>query len=182
MVYLFLADGFEEIEALGCVDILRRAGVDVKTVGVTGKTVAGAHGINVEADMRITECGLNAEMVILPGGSVGTDNLASSDDVARIVTDAAERNAYVAAICAAPTVLVEAGVLDSDVHVTCYPTCQMELDRPWSPAPVVADGNIITGQAPGSALLFSLIVLQTLAGEAVARKVARLMVTDVLDA
>jgi putative intracellular protease/amidase len=86
-----------------------------------------------------------------------------------------------AAICAAPTVLVEAGVLDEGVHVTCYPTCQMELDRPWSPASVVADGGIITSQAPGTALLFALVVLQHLCGDIIARKVARGMVSDVLE-
>ena len=92
-----------------------------------------------------------------------------------------EENRLICAICAAPTVLVAAGVLDEDVHVTCYPTCQMDLDREWSPAPVVSDGMIITGQAPGSALLFSLVVLQALVGSPVAKKVARGMVTDVLD-
>ena len=87
----------------------------------------------------------------------------------------------ICAVCAAPTVLVEAQVVAPGIHLTCYPTCQMQLDRPWSPAPVVAEGNIITGQAPGSALLFALVVLQTLAGEKVAQKVARGMVTDVLN-
>ena len=93
----------------------------------------------------------------------------------------ANENRLLCAICAAPVVLVDAGVLERDVHVTCYPTCQMELDRPWASAPVVADGNVITGQAPGSAMLFALVVLKTLAGEKVAGNVARQMVTDVLD-
>jgi putative intracellular protease/amidase len=77
-------------------------------------------------------------------------------------------------------VLVAAGALRHGIHVTCYPTCQMELDRPWSPVPVVADRGVITGQAPGSALLFSLVVLQHLVGDAAAQRVARSMVTDVL--
>ncbi|MBR2839045.1 MAG: DJ-1/PfpI family protein, partial [Kiritimatiellae bacterium] len=92
----------------------------------------------------------------------------------------ADEGRLLCAICAAPTVLVDAGVLDPGVHVTCYPTCQMELDRPWSPVPVVADGNVITGQAPGSAMLFALIVLQTLVGAHAAQRVAREMVSDVL--
>ncbi|MBO4934782.1 MAG: DJ-1/PfpI family protein [Clostridia bacterium] len=164
MVYLFLADGFEEIEALGCVDILRRAGVDVKTVGVTGKTVAGAHGINVEADMRVTECGRDAEMVILPGGSVGTDNLASSDDVARIVTDAAERNAYVAAICAAPTVLGKLGLLEGR-RAVCYPGLEGRLTgAAKSSDRVCVDGNYITSRGPGTTAEFSLTIVELLKG------------------
>ena len=86
----------------------------------------------------------------------------------------------ICAICAAPTVLVEAGVLEPGQHVTCYPTCSVDLDRPCANVPVVADGNVITGQAPGAATLFALVVLQALSGEKVAQKVARGMVTDVL--
>ena len=88
---------------------------------------------------------------------------------------------FVFLLCAAPTALVDAGVVPPGVHVTCYPTCQMQLDRQWTPAPVVAEDNIITGQAPGTALLFALVVLQALVGEKTAHKVARTMVTDVLD-
>lgn len=164
MVYLFLADGFEEIEALGCVDILRRAGIEVETVGVTGKTVAGAHGINVEADILISECGYDAEMVILPGGSVGTDNLAASCEVASLVNDAAERNAYVAAICAAPTVLGKLGLLQGR-RAVCYPGLEGRLaGAVKSSERVCADGNFITSRGPGTTAEFSLTIVELLKG------------------
>ena len=164
MIYLFLADGFEEIEALACVDILRRAGIEVKTVGVTGKTVAGAHGINVEADMLISECGFDAEMVILPGGSVGTDNLAASPEVAALVEDAAKRKAYVAAICAAPTVLGGLGLLEGR-RAVCYPGLEDRLTGAKSSADrVCIDGKFITSRGPGTTSEFALTIVEILKG------------------
>ena len=179
-----LADGFEEVEALTVVDVLRRGGQEVVTAAVgQSLDVKGAHGVLVKADALFDDVADDPfEAIVLPGGGEGTERLKNSDALIRRLQRHAEEHGLLCAICAAPTVLVEAGVLEPGIHFTCYPTCQMELDRQWSPVPVVADGNVITGQAPGSALLFSLIVLQALAGEAVARKVARLMVTDVLDA
>ena len=179
-----LADGFEEVEALTVVDVLRRGGQEVVMAAIgQSLDVRGAHGILVRADVAFDDVEDDPfEAIVLPGGGGGTERLKNSDALIRRLQRQADERGLICAICAAPTVLVEAGVLEPGIHVTCYPTCQMELDRQWSPVPVVADGNVITGQAPGSAMLFSLIVLQTLAGEAVARKVARLMVTDVLDA
>ena len=168
MIYLFLADGFEEIEALSCVDILRRAGLDVFTVGVTGKTVTGAHGIKVEADIPISECSEDAEMVILPGGSVGTDNLAASAEVAALVRGAARRNAYVAAICAAPTVLGGLGLL-AGRRAVCYPGLEGRLTGATKCADrVCIDGNFITSRGPGTTAEFALTLIGILAGGAVA--------------
>ena len=168
MIYLFLADGFEEIEALACVDILRRAGADIKTAGVTGTTVAGAHGINVEADMPISECGFDAEMVILPGGSVGTDNLAASPEVAALVKDAAQRNAYVAAICAAPTVLGGLGLLEGR-RAVCYPGLEGRLTgAKKSSDRVCVDGRFITSRGPGTTSEFALTLVEILKGRAAA--------------
>lgn len=162
MVYLFLADGFEEIEALACVDILRRAGVDIKTAGVTGKTVAGAHGINVEADILVSECAENAEMLILPGGSVGTDNLAASPEVAALVMNAANMNAYVAAICAAPTVLGKLGLLKGR-RAVCYPGLEGKLTGALSSSErVCIDGNFITSRGPGTTAEFALTLVEIL--------------------
>ena len=164
MVYLFLADGFEEIEALACVDILRRAEINIKTVGVTGKTVAGAHGINVEADMLLSECGFDAEMVILPGGSVGTDNLAASAEVAALIKDAAHRNAYVAAICAAPTVLGGLGLLNGR-RAVCYPGLEERLTGALSSDErVCIDGSFITSKGPGTTSEFALTLVDILKG------------------
>lgn len=164
MVYLFLANGFEEIEALSCVDILRRAGVEIKTVGVTGRTVEGAHEINVEADMLISECADNAEMVILPGGSVGTDNLAASAEVAALVKGAAQRNAYVAAICAAPTVLGGLGLLEGR-RAVCYPGLEGRLTgAKRSKDRVCIDGRFITSRGPGTTSEFALTLVEILKG------------------
>ena len=177
-----LADGFEDIEAVTVVDVLRRGGVEVTTASVH-ETIAvrSAHGIEMKADALFSEVGdLAYEAIVLPGGGEGTENLKSCGELAERLRRQRDEGGLLCAICAAPTVLVEAGVLDPGLHVTCYPTCQMELDRAWSPAPVVADGGVITGQAPGSALLFSLVVLQHLVGEAASQRVARGMVTDVL--
>ena len=182
-VLIPLANGFEDIEALSVVDVLRRGGVDVVTASVHETTeVRSAHRVRMQADALFSAVAdEDYDAVILPGGGEGTENLKTCVSLARRLRRQRDEQKLVCAICAAPTVLVAAGVLDEDVQVTCYPSCQMDLDRPWTPAPVVADGTVITGQAPGSALLFALVVLQALAGEAVARKVARGMVTDVLE-
>lgn len=177
-----LAKGFEEIEALSIIDVLRRGGVEVITASLqSSREVAGAHGVQVAADALLADVvDETYDAILLPGGGEGTENLKNSDVLIRRLQRQQAEGRYLCAICAAPTVLVEAGVIDEGLHVTCYPTCQMELDRPWTPAPVVVDGNVITGQAPGSAMLFALVVLQTLAGKATAGKVARGLVTDVL--
>lgn len=182
-VLIPLANGFEDIEAVSIVDVLRRGGIEVVTASIHGTPVVrSAHGIDMRADALFDDVeDDDFDAIVLPGGGEGTENLKACGPLIRRLQRQHEENRLICAICAAPTVLVAAGVLDEDVHVTCYPTCQMDLDREWSPAPVVSDGMIITGQAPGSALLFSLVVLQALAGSPVAKKVARGMVTDVLD-
>ena len=162
---VLLADGFEEIEALSVVDILRRGGVEV---------VMAAIGENVvkETDFAV---------VILPGGGEGTENLKASHEVFDLLRRQKSEGRLIAAICAAPIVLVEAEVLDPDQHITCYPTCSVELDRKSANVPVVADGDIITGQGPGAAMLFALVILQALLGEKTMHKIARQLVTNVLD-
>ena len=182
-VLIPLANGFEDIEAVTIIDVLRRGGVEVVTASVHETPVVNsAHGIRMQADAAFAKVADAAyDAIILPGGGQGTENLKTCVSLIRRLQRQHEEKRLVCAICAAPTVLAAAGVLDEGVHVTCYPSCQMELDREWSPAPVVSDGLVITGQAPGSALLFSLVVLQALVGSPVAKKVARGMVTDVLD-
>ena len=175
-----LADGFEDLEAVAAVDVLRRGGVEVVTAAVgEGRSVRSAHGVRLEADALLDDViddGYDA--IVLPGGAEGTANLKACEPLLDRLNRQREERALICAICAAPLVLVEAGVLDPEVQVTCYPTCQMELDREWSPAPVVADGNVITSQAPGTALMFALVVLRHLAGDAVAGRVARGMVAE----
>ncbi len=170
MVYLFLADGFEEIEALTPVDLLRRAGVSVTTVGVTGKTVKGSHGIEVAADADAAEArGMLArtdmEMVVLPGGMPGTKNLDASQLVDAYLAAAAERGTFIAAICAAPMVLGRRGLLRGK-RAVCYPGFEKYLDgAEVCTQHAVRDGKIITGQAMGAALPFALELVSALKGE-----------------
>lgn len=182
-VLIPLAKGFEDIEAVTIVDVLRRGDVEVVTASVHDELdVTSAHGIVMRADALFSAVADDEyDAIVLPGGGEGTANLKSSSALIRRLQRQAEEERLICAICAAPTVLVQAGVLGTRTQITCYPTCQMELDRRWSPAPVVEDGRIITGQAPGSALLFALVVLQTLVGEKATQKIARGMITDVLD-
>ncbi len=181
-VLIPLANGFEEIEATTSIDVLRRGGVEVVTASVhSSLSVKGAHGLQVCADALLADVADEMyDAIVLPGGGEGTENLKNSDVLFRLLRKHAEAGVLLCAICAAPTVLVDAQVVPPGVHMTCYPTCQMMLDRPWTPAPVVADGNIVTGQAPGTSLLFALVVLKMLVGDKIVDRIAREMVTDVL--
>jgi len=182
-VLLPLANGFEDIEAIAVIDVLRRGGVQVVTASIhNALDVRSAHGVVVRADELFSAVkDAEYDAIVLPGGGEGTENLKACEPLLERLRRQNAEERLLCAICAAPTVLVAAGALDPDVSVTCYPTCQEELDREWSPVPVVADGRVITGQAPGSAVLFALVVLQTLRGHIVAGQVAQGMVTDVLD-
>lgn len=180
---VLLAEGFEDIEAVTVIDVLRRGGVKVVTASISESTeVESAHSIVMRADKKFADLGdALFDAIILPGGMPGTTNLANSPAVIDALKRHAEADRLVCAICAAPTVLAAAEVLPEGVHVTCYPGCEGKLDLPNANVPVVRDGNIITGQAPGSAMLFSLVVLQALAGDEASVKVAGGMVTDVLN-
>ena len=182
-VLIPLADGFEEIEAVTVVDVLRRGGVEVVTASVHDRLdVLGAHGMKIRADRQFDEAqGDSYDAVVLPGGGGCAETFKRLQPLHERLQRQRDEGGLLCAICAAPTVLEAAGVLGEKTEVTCYPTCRDDLERPWSPAPVVHDGAVITGQAPGTATLFALVVLKALAGERVARKVAQGMVTDVLD-
>ena len=178
-----LADGFEDLEAISIIDVLRRGGVTVVTAALgSSADVTSARGIPMKADVALEDVDDDLfDAVVLPGGSEGTNNLRRSELLKTILQRHNAEQRLLCAICAAPLVLLDAGVVDPELQITCYPTCQMDLDRPWTPFPVVANGNVITGQAPGSALLFSLVVLKALLGDAVVARVARGLVTNVLD-
>lgn len=173
MVYVFLANGLEEIEALTPVDILRRGGVEVTTVGVGGKTVTGSHGIIISADIEekeITDIN-EAEGVVLPGGMPGTLNLEKSDIVCGAAVDLAESGKVVGAICAAPSILGHLGILKGKKAV-CYPSFESELigSVPFDGS-VCRDGNIITAKGMGVSVEFGLALLEALKGRAVADRV-----------
>ncbi len=165
MVYLFLAPGFEEIEALCPLDLLRRAGVEVKTVAIgSSAAVRGAHGITVMADLTEAEFDPQAEadMLILPGGMPGAANLDASPTVDAAIAYARSRGAYLAAICAAPMILGHRGLLRGRC-ATCFPGFEGELDGArLADTRVVRDGEIITAAGMGVALEFSLALVAAL--------------------
>lgn len=173
MVYLLLADGFEEIEALLPLDILRRGGVEVRTVGITGKTVVGAHGVCVAADLTADEAGENAEMVILPGGMPGAAHLDASPAVDRLLKAAEKNGARMAAICAAPMVLGHRGLL-AGKHAVCYPGFEKDLKGALPcDKRVVCDGLVTTAVGMGAAAEFGFSLLSQLKGETEAERVRR---------
>lgn len=175
MVYVMLAEGFEEVEAISPIDVLRRGGVELKTVGVTGKTVAGAHGVPVVADCTPDEVVLEtADMVILPGGMPGTKNLYASDFVRNAVQYCVDYDKYIAAICAAPSVILGGMGLLKGKEATCYPGMEdgMIGAKPQD-KPFCVDGKIITGRAAGTALDFALALCAILKGQDVADQVRR---------
>ena len=178
MIYVFLAEGFEEIEALAPVDILRRAGLQVQTVGIGGKTVTGSHGISVQADCTGEEMDISAaDMVVLPGGKVGTANLSASELVSRSVLWCVENDRYVAAICAAPSVLGGLGVLQGR-RATCFPGWEDKLTGAvLCSSPTVQDGKIITGRGAGASLEFGFQLVEALRGAEAAQSVRETMQT-----
>lgn len=177
MIYLFLADGFEEVEALATLDVLRRAGLTVQTVGVTGEVVTGSHNVPVTADIRMDEVVLDdaLEGVILPGGMPGTTNLEASEAVKAAVTFADGQGKLVAAICAAPSVLGHMGLLEGK-QATCFPGWEKDLTGAVvSGASVAEDGNMITGKGAGASLLFGAAIAARFIGAEEARNILQTM-------
>ena len=172
MVYVFLADGFEEIEALTPIDVLRRAQIDVESIGITGKKVCGAHCICVEADKRIDDFNENdVEAIILPGGLKGTQNLDSSDFVKSSVDKAFKDGRLICAICAAPMIFGKMGVLQNK-KATCYPGFEKYFDNAeYVKEAVVKDGNVITSNGMGSALEFAFEIVASIKNKEIADKI-----------
>jgi 4-methyl-5(b-hydroxyethyl)-thiazole monophosphate biosynthesis len=173
MIIVLLAEGFEEIEALTPVDMLRRASLTIKTVGISGKTVMGAHGISVACDLLPDEVDLSlVDMVILPGGMPGTLNLFSSPFTEKAVRSVLEANGRVAAICAAPLILGRYGLLNG-VVATCYPGFENELRGAiLVDKDVITFDNITTARGMGVAAEFSLELIRLLCDESTAAKIS----------
>ena len=168
MIYVFLAEGFEEIEALATVDVLRRAELPVQTVGVGGDWICGSHGMRIQTDIREEDVELaKAQVIVLTGGKPGTRNLEASADVQRALDYMTENDRYIAAICAAPSILGHRGQLNGK-RATCFPGFEKDcagaviLDEP-----AVADGRIITGKGAGAAIDFALTIVEQLKGRSV---------------
>lgn len=175
MVYVFLANGFEEIEALAPVDFLLRAGVEVKTVGVSGKFCRGAHGINVEADILPEDVELNENLqgIILPGGMPGAENLNNSEDVQRAIDYCAENQKIIGAICAAPFILGRKGLLKGK-NATCFPGFEDELlGANLVEAGVVIAETIVTAKGAGVAWEFGAAFCSGITGEEKALQILR---------
>lgn len=175
MVYILLANGFEEAEALVPADLLRRAGAEVKLVGVTGEVVTGAHGIAVVSDLRVESAAAEGlEMLVVPGGLPGVTNVAASEAAMALVKTAAEGEGYLAAICAAPSVVLgPVGILKGR-KATCYPGMEagMEGALPQKGQSVVVDGRIVTGEGPGAAFDFGLKLVEVLKGTETMQQIA----------
>ncbi len=173
--FVFLADGFEEIEALTVVDVLRRAGIPVKTVSISKSIgVVGAHGITVKADVLFDSTLFDhPEWLILPGGLPGADNLYDFFPLHGLLEEQLKSGRKVAAICAAPgVVLGQLGLLKGR-KATCYPGFESKMAGAQAvDAPVVVDGNLVTGNGPANALLWSMNIVRETLGEQEAVKVA----------
>lgn len=171
-IYVFLAEGFEEIEAVTIIDVLRRAKMNVQTVSVTKrKEVTGSHNMTLTADLLFdTENLKDGAMLVLPGGMPGTTNLGAHTGLASLLTDYFERNLWLAAICAAPIVLGKLGLLKGRM-ATCFPGCEADLTgATCSTSNIVEDGKIITSRGPGTAMDFSLKLVEVLAGAELSNK------------
>ena len=178
MVYMLLGTGFEETEAIAPLDLLRRAGVDVLTVGINGKIVKGSHGIGIEADIELNEMDLtNLEMIILPGGLGGVASIRASKEAMDAVRFAANNGKFTAAICAGPTVLADLGITDGK-QATCYPGCEDGMGNACMVAgqAAVRDGLVITGTSAGCAVPFGLALIHALKGSETAEKIAKQIV------
>ena len=176
MLYMFLADGFEEIEALATLDIIRRANIEIATVGVTGENVTGAHNISVKADVNIDDINFDdLTGVILPGGLPGTTHLDNSSKVCELTVNANDRGLLVSAICAAPSVLGRLGLLKGK-KATCYPGFEDKLSgAECTDEYVVRDGNIITGRGAGAAIEFGLKIVEYFKGDQISNELRKTM-------
>jgi 4-methyl-5(b-hydroxyethyl)-thiazole monophosphate biosynthesis len=174
-VYLFLAEGFEEIEAIATIDMLRRADIDVKSVAIgESKAVAGAHGVTVEADLLFADADYaDAAMLILPGGMPGTTNLYDFAPLRELIIAADADGKLLAAICAAPSIYGKLGLLEGK-EATCYPGFEPLLaGAVHSNKPVVVSDNYITSAGPGTVTHFALQIITTLKGAVAAEAVAK---------
>ena len=178
MVYMLLGTGFEETEAIAPLDLLRRAGVEITTVGINGKVVYGSHHIGIEADLELGQMDLSRlDMIVLPGGLGGVASIKASEKALDAVRFAYENGKYVAAICAGPTILAILGITDGK-NATCYPGCESQMGSAiiHENAAAVTDGKIITGTSAGCAIPFGLQLIAALKGQEAADAIARQIV------
>ena len=180
MIYAFLAEGFEEIEALCPIDILRRAGLSVTTVGIGSNGITGSHNITVKADISDADLIFtDIDLIFLPGGMPGTKNLDASDTVHKALDLAIEQNAYVAAICAAPMILGKRGMLQGK-RAVCYPSFEEYLigAEVSKTERIALDGKIITAKGMGVATELGLKLVELLCDAEAASKLRKAIIAD----
>lgn len=166
MVYVFIANGSEETETIATLDVIRRANIKAQLVGVGSREVTTAHGVTVVADIEASEIDYNFDMIVLPGGMPGTLMLEKNQYVQKAIDTAVEKNAFIAAICAAPSILGHKGLL-SGRKATCFPGFESELKgAELVKEPAVRDGNIITANGPGAVFSFGKLIVDALGGNA----------------
>lgn len=174
MVYIILGEGFEEIEAVTPCDILRRGGVSVQFAAVgEQKILTGSHGIAILADVLASEITPTAnDTFVIPGGMGGVNSIKSNTNTLKLIEIAAKTGASLAAICAGPSVLAQLRLIDKK-HITCYPGSEYLMGGAICEAdkPIISDGGLITGRAPGSAIDFGLELLSQLKGEELANRI-----------
>ena len=174
-IYTFLAEGFETVEALGVVDVLRRGGVEVVTVSISeNKIVESKQEVPVASDKIFAECDFSdGDGLFLPGGIPGTDNLKAHEGLIGLLKQYNEAGKYIAAICAAPTVLGVNGMLDGK-NATCYPGCEEELyGAEYTASDVEVDGNIITSKGMGTTIALGLKMLELFVNETMAENIGK---------
>lgn len=166
MIYVLLADGFEEVEAIAPIDVMRRNNIEVKTAGVGGKQICGSHSVTVTADMKIEDIDFaNVEGIILPGGMPGTLNLQKDENVNKLIEHCRENELLIAAICAAPMILGELGILEGKDAV-CFPGFEEHLKgADICDCPVAVCDNVITAKGAGAALEFGAAIVDYFSGE-----------------
>ena len=177
MVYVLLGTGFEEMEAIAPIDLMRRAGIGVITVGLNGQTVYGSHNIGIQADITIEQMDLSQmDMIVLPGGLGGVASIRSCQPAMDAIEFAYRNGKFVAAICAAPTILAQLHITDG-VPAVCYPGCEDQMgDALMAEKSCVRHGNVITGTSAGCAVPFGLELIRALRGDDMAQSIANQIV------
>ena len=169
---IILADGFEEIEAITCIDLIRRSNTPITILGLNSLEIKGSHEIQVKADLLLEDYSKDFDVLILPGGLPGTTNLAQSSELIDLIKKSFSENRLCAAICAAPVVLAKAGVLKG-LKATCYPGFEDKLGEAiYTEETVVHDANVITSRGAGTAVPFALKIIQYICGNEVADTIA----------
>ena len=172
---IFLAEGFEETEAVTTIDVLRRAGIEVTVVGVDTKTVKASRGVVVKADILLTELDNDRDAYILPGGMPGAANLANNESIGKMLLQAQKADKLIAAICASPAIVLNPLSILKGKSATCYPGMEKDFgpDIHYTTEAVVVDGSIITSRGPATAMRFALAIVEKLVGKDTATKVGQ---------